>query len=350
MSDISKITANFILKIPDTEPERLFSNSLLDAKREYRDLCKFWHTDYNKSSQAADVIRKINILWDLAEQKLKNGNWVIPGLLQLTDTNGKSYNIRYVKKHDIELGEMYIGRTIVAFTINMEFEDLYENAKRRVTKFDYKTDRMKDEISKYLPEVLSAFKTDTKCVLVLKKKEGMVLLKDLHEYYAGQMDAKHVAWMLSSLHNLVCYFNYANITHNGISLDTFFVSPELHSGALLGGWWYSVGKDDKLLAVSAKLREYMPPDIIGKKKGDIRFDLELIRTLGRELLGDITGMTLIRSGIVPQQMLDWLRMPTTGKAVKDYDLWYNKVLKESFGERRFVKMATTFSDIYGDGG
>ncbi len=62
-------------------------------------------------------------------------------------------------------------------------------------------------------------------------------------------------------------------------------------------------------AAPALTVQYAPFDVINHQRGDIRTDLELIRALGRELLGDVTGARLAREKAAPPPMIDWLRLP-----------------------------------------
>src|SRR5262249_17943265 len=146
----------------------------------------------------------------------------------------------------------------------------------------------------------------------------------------------------SSLLNLACYLDYAGLTHNAIGLDSVFVAPEAHRVALLGGWWYAAGRDERLRALPAHAAALAPPDMLSARRADIRLDLALIRGLRRTLLGD--EMRLARGGIAPRAMVDWLRGAASDAALRDYELW-GSVLEASFGARRFVKLGVTASDI-----
>ena len=67
-----------------------------------------------------------------------------------------------------------------------------------------------------------------------------------------------------------------------------------------------------------------------RRCGDIRTDLELIRALGRELLGDATSLRLEREKAAPRPMLDWLRLPAGDSALRDYRIWMDRVLTVSY--------------------
>jgi len=161
----------------------------------------------------------------------------------------------------------------------------------------------------------------------------------------GELDARHAAWIQSSLQNLACYFEYAGIVHNDIGAATYFVSPRNHTGCLLGGWWYACAAGHRLKALPPRTVRYAPPDVIRRKKADPRVDLELVRATGREILGDPAGARLRRNKKIPAAFANWVNGATSGEAVTDYKLW-NYALETSFGKRRFVEMKIETSDLY----
>jgi hypothetical protein len=154
---------------------------------------------------------------------------------------------------------------------------------------------------------------------------------------------------MSGLHNMTCYLDWADLSHNDISLDTYFISPKYHSGALLGGWWYTSKIGNKIIAVPNRTYQYMPMEVRKTKISSIKTDLELIRAVGRELLGDVTGTRLKQNEDIPKPLINWLVLPSpTGSAIKDYTLW-QKVLTDSFGPRKFVNMEVAAEELYKNG-
>jgi len=331
------MNAATILAIPLTEPERLFSKPGT-YKDEFRALAKQWHPDYGGDPVVFDRIVKLH---DAAAEKVSKGEWHTPGLLEV-DTATKHYRIRYDKKHTTETGELYIARTIVAHAVKTDFADLAHAAEKIMNRFEYASDRMEREVSRYLPTVRASYEAANRRFIVMKKTEDLVLLRDLMEHVGGRVDPKHVAWIISSLLNLACYFEYADIVHNAIGTDTYFISPPLHGGTLLGGWWYACETGGRMTAVPARTSRLAPPDVMVNKRADPRTDLALIRATGRELLGDPVGTKLD----CPAPMSRWLRLASTGSARADYAQWQD-VLKESFGPRRFTEMKIKAGDIYG---
>lgn len=357
MRNLSKLPAEKLLSITENEPERLFSDNLLAAKDEYHQLVKRWHPDHDKTPQGEEVFKLVATLYRIASERLDKGTWKEPGekiedeeanvlKLRSLDKNKALKIIRYLKKVPFELGDMYIGKTIVAYVVKNDFADLFENARKTIARFAYASPEMKKEVGRYLPTIESAFYTNDACVMVVRKAPDLVRLQDVIDHFGGRLDPAHVAWIQNTMLNLTCYLKYAGLTHNAISLDTYFISPPQHSGALLGGWWYALPVGAKFTTAPLRTTRYAPPDVLRSHLADCRTDLELVRAVGREMLGDVTGMKLAAEKIAPQQMIDYLRLPTTGKPQRDYEVWAKVVLPACFGKRRFVSMGITNSDIY----
>ncbi|HRF44296.1 MAG TPA: hypothetical protein PLD30_08650 [Candidatus Competibacteraceae bacterium] len=345
-STMTDQSAEVLLAIPLAEPERLFTANEELAQQEFRTLAAVWHPDRCAQARSTEVFQHLSRLYEVAVRKLRNGVWKIPGLLTLHACDGTGFRIHYRREHEFELGQMFIGDQIVAYVIGKEHSDLFQNALDIIACLPCADPRMAMETGRYLPEVIRHFETRKYQVLVLRKTPDLLLLRDVLDSFAGQLDARHVAWIISSLLNLACYLDYARLAHNAILANTFFISPQQHSGALLGGWWYAVRQGEPMRAAPMTTIEYAPFEVMTRRLGDNRTDLELIRALGRELLGDITGMSLARENAAPLPLLDWLVRPAAGFAFDEYQTWQRQVLPDSFGERRFVELNLTPQDLY----
>ncbi len=331
--------AAFILAIKPEEPERLFSQP--DAVRdEYRALAKLWHPDRGGDSAVFEHIVALHVA---AEKKVAVGEWLTPGLLEIR-AGTKTYRVRYRKSHVTEVGEMFIGSTVVAFAVKTDYADLFHAAEKIIGGFKYPDAKLKAEVERYLPAlVVPPVETGGRLHLIAKKTADQVLLRDLLDHCKGAIDPKHVAWMISSMLNIACYLDVSKVTHNAIGLDSIFVSPEKHSGALLGGWWYACPHGSRMAALPASSLRFAPADILKKKRATHRLDLELIRATGRELLGDPAGSRLPK--LCPLPMANWLRYASAGHAIDDYRAW-KEVLKASFGKPKFIEMAVSATEIY----
>jgi len=342
------LTADDILAIPELVPERLFAAPDLAAvKKVARSLLQKWHTDRNKDPLAGEVFKRVGALLSAAEKKIENGNWETPGLLRITSTAGANFELRYSSKMALDVGTMYVSRTAVGFDIPRDNLDLLAQAELQLGALSYANDAMRAEFSRYFPSIAKKIETPTGALLVVTKTPDVLLLQDVLSYYKGKMPARHAAWVISRLLNIACYLELqGKVAHNAIALDSVFISPKHHSACLLGGWWFAAGLGQPLKAASQRMVLCAPPEVLQKKVGDSRTDMEMIKALGRELLGDTSGVRLAKDSAVPPALVDWLQMSTHQSAVATYREWQERVLIDAFGERKFVEMNLTHETLY----
>ena len=349
IEDKINLTATEILAIPQKSPEKLFSGALEIAKIEYHTLCRRWHPDYNQDKDATVVFQHVNNLYQTAQRLIETNGWRGAGVLELllagSGAASATKRIWYFKKADFELGEMYIGETEIAFAVKRDYADLFENARRRIASFKFANPVMQKEIRRSLPDDPEYFATVNRLIMVLPKAADVILLDDLLEHLGGSIDARHVAWIGSGLQNLACYFEYAGLAHQDISPQTVFVSPEHHTAALLGGWWYAGFAGGKISALPNRTINVAPSDVLRSKRADARVDLELIRQTGRELLGSPGSAPIKTNEKIPAAMARWFNGATSGSAVADYQLWKN-VLEMDFGKPRFCRLDVEPGAIY----
>ncbi len=361
---IDELTIEQLLAIPEGEPERLFQPDAAAIKTSYRKLAQKFHPDKNPDARAADAFLHAQKLQDRANYKLENGIWETPGLLQLMQKSGRTATIRYLKKHPFELGEMYICDGKVVFVVKPDFEDLFNNGVKVAKNLKFDNDKMREQFTPQLPHVEGTFQTaDNRHVLVAKRDNDLILMQDLIDHAGGKIEPVHVAWIMSRLHNLNCYLQWAGIAHNDISPHTVFVrpkdtisppvagsniAPKDHTIALLGGWWYAVKDGAQYVGLPARTLSSIPRTDLTKPdpRASTRTDQALVRLAGREMLGDPSGIRLATDGTIKKYLSDWLTLPGSGDAIKDYQTWQGTILPEAFGKRRFTEWDVKPSSIY----
>ncbi|MBU9200202.1 hypothetical protein KTD31_02125 [Burkholderia multivorans] len=346
MTHTTRFTAAEILAIPEDEPEKLFSRPDT-AKHDARVLFKAWHPDHCSDPRADEVFHRLRVLAEAAERKIEAGTWEVPGLLRVRSTAGAEFEVRYARKLALEVGTMYVSKTLVGFDIQTDNLDLLASAEAQWSALTYATPAMRAEFERYFPAVMKKVETATGAFLVLRKDPGVLLLDDVLAYYKGAMPPRHVAWVISRLLNIACFLEVqGKLSHNAIGPDTVFISPAQHTAHLLGGWWFATGLGTRLTAASQRMVRCAPPDVLQKKVGDSRTDMEMIKALGRELLGDPTGVRLAKDSAVPPALVTWLQLSTHQSAVATYKDWQERVLIEAFGQRKFVPMDVTHDMLY----
>lgn len=337
-----------ILKLRVQDASSFFNaTNTLELKDEYRRLCSKWHPDKNLGDKdTSAVFAHLKSLYEYFSKSL-DSEFIVFSDKVILNTKDNAMEVAFRRKHECDFGEVFVGNSIISYTVLSEYVDLEENAIRNLAKLKFADKKMQDEISKYLPVLRNRVvkPTDKLNFLVFNKAKNTVLLTDLLKHCGGAIDPKHVAWILSSMYNMACFFQYNKLFYGGFTIEDYLVNPEKHLG-VTSSFWYSKELGSKLSALSAKALSVAPVSVLNTKRADVSLDLEMIRLVGRELLGDAGGIKLAKNPAIPSAMLNWLRGASTGDAFKDYKIWHEDVLRGSFGVRRFTEMGIKFNDIY----
>jgi hypothetical protein len=342
--NVNALTKAQILQLPLDQPERLFETAA-EVATLFKMLAKHWHPDVPGTGDA-EVFSHISLLHKKAVAKVATGDWHTPGLLQIVGTDGGTRRIRYLKEFDCGLGMAYISKNYVTYVLSDDYADLFHDATQTIERLKFPNDKEQEQISPCLPTIKTSFATNDNFILVVSKPEDTIRLRDLLEYCGGKIDPKHVSWIVNRLLMLVNFLAYNKITHGDISLDSVFISPSQHRAALIGGWWYSVPLGSRMARVQpARTLVYAPFSVLQSKIANVKVDLELVRLVGREILGDETGVKLSTDKDIPSAMVEWLRSATSGDAIADYARW-PEILQTCYGKPRFVKWDINPSEIY----
>jgi hypothetical protein len=330
-------------------PGDIFS-SPNNMEREFTQLALLWHPDKNPDN--LNVMPKINEIRDLAEKQITLGIWEKSGSKYIKLSTGKSIYINYILERKSEFGTTFICDSNVIYLVDKEYIDLANNFIDKTKKFKYASTNMENEVKKYLPQITTIFDSnDKQKILVVNKTDDLFSLYDVLRYYSGSVPCKHVAWILSTLYNLACYLRYADLVHNAITLENYFICSKFHSGALLGGWFYTANKDEKMKSLDKEIFSILPYSVKKTELASSLTDLESIKLIGRTLLGDkrrskkmsfIVGEPFADT---PEPMKNFLKILSTDNAHTEYKNW-TEVLKESFGPKKFIEMKIDKDKFY----
>lgn len=331
-----------ILAIPLDEPGRLYPGDFDEAKKAYRKLAKQWHPDSLGGDDA--VFAHVKALHDAAERMLSTGSWVTPGLLTVRTETGGEYEIKYHTKRATEIGETYLAKTHVVYAFNHANTDLWEQAQRIVKRFKFPNPKLKVETELQLPSIIKSFSATDRKFLAVKKGPEYISLRDLLDHFKGKVPPEHVAWIVNRMLGLGVYLqNVPELVHGDVSLDTFFIEPATHRGALLGGWGFAQVAGQRVRALPARSMA------LGLGAGPAQHSAmaTLVRACGVELLGGKgTGSNLLADKSIPKPMLLWLRATGGKNAALEADSWA-KVLNSCFGKRKFVELNLKENDDAG---
>jgi hypothetical protein len=313
-----------------TRPEDLFPGDIAEAKKVYHALAKRWHPD--ASGGDSKTFAHVSALYDKALTLLAEGRWDGSTTIHLPLKTSGVRTVSYYALRPFELGLAYIGDNHVTYLLDTSHKDLYEQARIALSRFKYGSAKMQADIERCLPHKAVWFETPTQLGVAIEKKPSLLLLRDVLNHLKN-IDVRHIAWIQNTLHNLTCYLSYINVMHGDISLDTYYIDPETHSGALLGGWWYARPLGQDLKKVTARTASLLPWSVRRDKKATVSVDLECVKAMGLE------------QGVTDPKLVKWLKSVATQDAIKTYKAW-GTVLEERFGPRRFVEMKLTAQDLY----
>jgi len=323
----------------------LFTNNSDTMKKEYRLLVKMWHPDVNKDVSANLVMRHITELYEQGDTLIKKHEWEISNqVIFLTDDN-KNITINFQVEKSFELGKYFVCSDKVVYVIDMNQKSYVDNATNIINSFEFADDKMESEMQKFLPKITNYHITkDNKYILVeIAKTSDMLPLSEILTHYMGNIPHSHVAWIISRLNNILCYLQWSGMALNGISLDTCFISPMYHTVVVYGGWWYAKPLGEKLSSVSLDVYTAMPFSAKSKKISCMLTDIECVKSLGKLLLGCKSGYGIEKEAPIP--FAKYLSKTNSKTNFENYDEW-TKVLMDSYGERKFVKMNVDENELY----
>ncbi len=337
-----------ILLIEPTKPFDLFQSKDEESlKKEYKRLCSQYHPD--KHINDFELYNRIfSHLTVLYEKACKDIQIKTLGLKKIfISHDNKEFELSYKKLHTLEFAQLYISSSLIAYEIKKNNCDLVENFLQFsiFEKMNISKDSMKKEFKKYIPELIQKIDLPNGDILIiLKRMKNTISLQDLL-IKEQKIDSRDVAWIVSSMFNLACFFQHIGIVSCGFSLSNYFIEPQQHLG-ILSHYFYTKKIDDKLLALDKNIFNLLTDDFLKEKRAKTLIDLESIKLIGRQLLGDGTGVHLRHDTTIPKEMINFLMQPSSGNAFEDYKVWHNDILIKCFGARKYHEMKIHFDDIY----
>ena len=333
---VTNMTADELRAITPDKWKQLFGTNADEAKRIWRKLASIWHPDRNSNPEAGHVFAHIKIVYERAEASVAPP--APPKEQELTCRDGSQIRIKWLREHKLEVGRACIGRSIATYLLEPEFDDLSAAAESTVNALPYHDERMRKAMRHNVPGQARRIELERGSAIVVDKPKGLVPLADVHELAGRRIDPRHVAWMTSSMLNLVCYLQFAKIAHQGMTSTNLLVDPARHSIGLWGGWWWSGKHGERLQALAGSAARAAPPDVMEAKKCNLRLDQFMVRDTARTLLGEHWSET-------PEPMREFIDLPPAPDAINDYKQWM-KTLERSFGKRKFVKLDITADHVY----
>lgn len=320
-----------------------------------RALQSLWHPDRNLTdvSLANDVSAHINALKLKADEALEAGVWG-NSFSRTVETAASTLFFKYSGQENLPgYGVQYFNKTRTFFEVAPGNDDLMEILENNLV-------WLKNSLT---PAMAKVYHLRTACDLSWGERKlvsdgkatggrlvyfttaGFISLKAILDK-RGPLDPVHFAWIMTRLHDLCCMMQISGVPNLNISTSSILINPTEHSVMLVDGWQYAKGFAQKAVALPGRTSRLCPGLAAGKAVA-MRHMMALVKAVGRECLGDPSGVKLLADKSLPQGLAKWLADGCPDDAIKALDVW-KKVRNEAFGPSKFVPLNLKYEDIYPD--
>lgn len=269
------------------------------------------------------------------------GYWVEASREELIREDGQIIEIACLFKMRADLCTMYVAKEHVLYVFEKQYEQFADHYIKMTAALKYPNHEMEKELKNYVPQVAADCRlSDGGRLVAIEKAEGVYPLRLL-----GILLDRHVAWVISRMENLCCLLSYNGVVHNGLTVDNLFVAPETHQLYLYGGWWFAGYEGGQMNGISADARNCIYKKYLEKKRCHPSTDLESLRLAAVKLLGYETREEAAADRRLPEAFKEFLVEPAASGARQDFSDW-DRVLRQSYGERKFIPLPVTEEEIY----
>lgn len=283
----------------------------------------------------------------------QEGFWVEASREELTREDGETIEITYLTRRKADMCTVYVARRNIIYIFESRHAAFAARYREMVEKVAYPTPDMKRELENYVPKLVTECRlADGSVFLAIEKKEGVYPLKML-----GTFIDRHAAWVVSRLENLCCLLDYNDMVLNGFTAENLFVDPANHQIYLYGGWWFAGYRGTENMGASVDVQPFLErakgklwhrkPE--GRGRNLRETDLESIRLVAAKLMGYPDREALKADRILPEPFRNFLLRGPERDARADFAEW-DRVLTESYGERKFIPFPVTEEEVYSTSG
>ncbi|NLG05895.1 MAG: hypothetical protein GX567_19030 [Clostridia bacterium] len=276
----------------------------------YNQMCDFLSGDEDERNRKL----KSDRLWEnAAEQSFQS-------------IDGNNIEIKYMYRYAEKEADVYIARRNIVYHFREPGVSKLEQYRKVVSFIDYPSADTR-QLSNFFPKVNGGFElTDGTYILVVKKEDDEYPLR-----LFGKLPGRHVAWIISRMENLCCVLEYNSLVHPQINPDTLFINPYAHTASLYGNWW-NAGKNHSYMTNGSTLLT-------------MKQNLQGLRNSAAYLLGCDMPSKVKETSDIPKALADFISGEPADNAYDDFAYW-DKMLIQAYGKRKFVKMGTDDEQIY----
>lgn len=310
-------------------------------------VCPYCGTTSTIYEQDRKLFEQFQTMFSALLEKGENGRrpeegfWVEAERKELTREDGEIIVIHCLWQMRSDCAVVYVAKNHVIYTFAEEYEAYADHYIKMVSEVEYPNREMEKELKNYIPTVAAHCRlADGGVLIAIEKPAGVYPIRLL-----GILLDRHAAWVVSRLENLCCLLSYNGIVLNGLTVDNLFVSPADHQIYLYGGWWFAGFENDRMNGISGDARKCIYRKYLEKKRCHFSTDLESLRFAVIRLLGCETREELAGLSALPEPFRSFLLDTAKESAAKDFACW-DRVLEQSYGERKFIPLPVTEEELY----
>lgn len=309
----------------------IFPEDINLAQPLYMALMLKYHPDKCSDPRAPEASAVINELFG----KMKKANTCKERLFR---SGSRAYEIKYLMDIMQEYGTEFISERNVYLLIDSRFTDCFINSEARSDLFfrEYLPQQILAQSEVFLPSVSRIFDTDEGLLIETCKRTGELPLTKVLDFYGGNLDDRHAAWIISRLLGICCYAELKGIVWNCLAEENLLIDPVEHTVRVGGGWWFAASEGSRMTGVQSSLYDALSAET--KTDGTARHitDLESVKALARRILPNGA----------PSAIRDYSESICSSTAFEEMEKWENAIIK-GYGERRFTQMNVRLPDIAG---
>lgn len=241
--------------------------------------------------------------------------------------DGTPVEVKYMHRYSDADADVYVARRNIIFHFKTQGAEKAERLRRNISALDYPSADTRN-LEAFFPKISGGFNlNDGSFLCAITKNEDEYPLR-----LFGALNGRHVAWIISRMENLCCVLEFSSLVHPQITPDTLYINPYTHQASLYGSWW-NAGKHNTFAFDTNKLLQ-------------LQQNLTGLRSTAAQALGfpDISDIPITED--IPEALCSFIRSTPCATAYDDFAYW-DKMLIKAYGERKFIRMDTDDSQIYG---
>jgi hypothetical protein len=198
---------------------------------------------------------------------------------------------------------------------------------------------------KYFPTLAESFRGRDmidKRVNVFLHEPGFYTLEQVKARYPDGLDGRHLAWIYKRLLTALGFHHRQNLVHGAV-LPCHVLLHAANHGLQVVGWGQAVEAGQTIAAVSARYRDWYPPEVSAHRPATAETDLFLAARCLIYLAGG-DPLTERMPDAVPKGMQRFFQASLLkGQAMRPDDAWalheeFDDLLRGLYGPPRFIEL------------